>query len=251
MSGLKAVGLSPELRTPTTMNRDTVLVIWNRYSHWHDIALQVEKHGGRVWVAENGYIGKKGVAPKFDVHPAGPKPDSYYAIAEGYHNGGGTWSVGAEKRWPALNVELQSWRKQGDHILVCPNRSFGIEGRAMHPDWAARCAARLRAQTKRPVVIRSHPGNDRPKRDLVVDLKNAWACVVWSSGAGVHSLIAGIPTFCEAPFWILKSAAATGSVDDPVVADREAALERMCHAQWTCEEIARGEPFSRLLRPAG
>lgn len=250
-SGLRAAGHNVLLRTPERFGPDTLLVIWNRYAHWHDIACRVEQGGGRVLVAENGYVGAGGGHPKFQVHPAGPKPDHYYALAEGWHNGGGRWPSGGAERWERLGVELKPWRSTGEHILICPNRSFGPPSRAMHPDWAARCAERLRKQTKRPIRIRAHPGNNAPKRPIEADLEGAWAVVVWSSSAGVHALIAGVPVFCEAPFWVVKDAAARGSVDAPEMPEREPHLARMAWAQWTCEEIATGEPFRRLLPPAG
>jgi hypothetical protein len=75
--------------------------------------------------------------------------------------------------------------------------------------------------------------------------------VVWSSSAGVHALLEGIPTFCEAPFWIAKEAAAGGSIDAPVMPERAPVFERLAWAQWTLQEIENGEPFRRLLPAAG
>ncbi len=280
IAGLKAAGMEVLLRQPDRPGPDCVLVIWNRYAGNHDLALRVEAAGGRVWVCENGYLGRGGVSPKFDVHPGGPKPESYYAIAEGWHNGRGRWPVGGPERFAALGVTLQPWRPSecrvmndeggpasaGDHpssliphpsahddrhVLVCPNRSFGVGEQMMHPDWAERCAEGLKQRTRRPVRIRRHPGNDAPKRPLAEDLKGAWAVAIWSSGAGVHALIEGIPVFCAAPYWILKGAAASGPIEAPVTPERLSHFERLAWAQWSCEEIAAGVPFRRLLQSEG
>lgn len=224
-----------------------VLLIWNRYAHTHELASRFETEGGRVLVAENGYVGAGGSSPKFDVHPAGPAPHHYYALALGGHNGQGTWHVGGPERWAALGIELRPWRTEGDHILVCPNRSFGQPGRIMPPTWADDVAKRLAKQTRRPVRIRRHPGNDAPKRPLEADLEGAWAVVVWSSNAGLHAMIRGIPTFVEAPFWVCRGARAMGPVDEPVMPEREPHLHSMAWAQWTLAEIESGEPFQRLL----
>jgi hypothetical protein len=70
---------------------------------------------------------------------------------------------------------------------------------------------------------------------------------VWSSSAALHSLAAGIPTFIEAPYQIVKSAGASGSPDEPVMPERLPAFERMAFGQWRIEEIESGEPFRRLL----
>lgn len=230
-----------------------VLLIWNRYGGNHELAARFEKEGGRVLVAENGYLGRGGGTPKFQVHPAGPQPGHYYALSEGWHNGRGRWPAGGPERFEALHVELKPWREQGEYILVAPNRSFGVGEAVMHPDWAERTAARLKRQTSLPIRVRPHPGNDQPKRLLEEDLKGARAVVIWSSSCGVHALADGIPVVCEAPYWVMKEAA-SNRLDDVMAGrlpERRAAFERMAHAQYTCEEIASGEPFVRLLSPAG
>ena len=249
--GLKAAGHEVQLRQPDRFDRDTLFVTWNRYQAMHEIALRVEKGGGRVLVAENGYLGQGGGTPKFQVHPGGPQPGHYYAIAESWHNGGGRWPEGGPERFARLHVELKPWRSDGEHILICPNRSFGVGDRVMHPDWAERRAEKLKKATNRPVRIRLHPGNDEPKRPLAEDLRCAWAVVIWSSSCGVHALADGIPVFCEAPHWILKGAAATGTIDAPVMPERAPHFERLAWAQWTCAEISTGEPFRHLLRRPG
>lgn len=247
MSGLAAAGLDAKFGAPPGVSADVVLVIWNRYDTNHMLALQVERAGGTVIVAENGYLGAGGTSPKFDV-TKGPQPGHYYALAKGGHNGQGTWPDGNGSRWERLGIELKPWREAGDHVLVLPNRSFGIPGKMMPPDWPQRAVERLGRMTKRPVRLRPHPQNDEPKRHLSEDLKNAWMAVVWSSSAGLHALAAGIPVLCEAPQWIGKAAAATGLVDEgEPLPERLAMFQRMAWAQWTLEEIASGGPIRRLL----
>lgn len=249
-AGLKAAGYEVLRRGPERARPGDVLLIWNRYAGTHEIASCFEKEGGTVVVAENGYLGAGGSVPKFDVHPGGPRPEHYYALAVGWHNGRGRWPSGGPERFAALGVELKPWRTGGDHVLVCPNRSFGVGEQLMHPDWAARVLERLRRAGAPPARVRPHPGNDRPARPLSADLEGARAVVIWSSGAGVHALAAGIPVFVEAPFWIMKAAGASGSVDEPQMPDRLEHFERMSWAQWTVAEIASGEPFRHLLHRA-
>lgn len=250
VEGLKLTGYEVSSNSPARGAKGDVLVLWNRYGGWHDIASQFEREGGTVVVAENGYLGRGGTPPKFDVHPEGPKPEHYYSISLGWHNGRGRWHVGGPERFATLEVVLKPWRSDGEHILVCPNRSFGVGEQVMQPDWAQRAADRVRRQTKRPVRIRAHPGNNQPKRSLAEDLKGAWAVVVWSSSVALHSLVEGIPVFIEAPFQIVKGAGARGSVDSPETPERLPHFERMAWAQWTIEEISTGLPFAHCLRAA-
>lgn len=228
-----------------------VLCIWNRYGHWHDVATRFERDGGTVVVAENGYLGAGGTSPKFDVHPKGPQPHHYYALGIGWHNGRGVVAHGGPERLNALGVELAPWRTAGDHVLVCPNRSFGVGEQVMRADWAERRAEQLRKHTRRPVRVRAHPGNDEPKRHpLEADLRGAWGMVIWSSSCGVHALAAGIPVYVEAPYWVMKGASASGPVDAPVMPDRLPHFVKMSWAQWTLAEISEGTPFKCMLNKA-
>ena len=251
VSGLRAAGHEVQVKPPSRLDKQTVLVIWNRYAGNHELATQVERAGGTVLVAENGYLGAGGTSPKFDVHPVGPQPHHYYCIARGFHNDDARVVQGSALRFPLLGIALSPWRADGAHVLVCPNRAFGVPGRSMPPDWPERCADRLRRHTNRPVRVRAHPGNTAPKRSLLEDLLGAWACVVWTSSCGVHALAAGVPTYCEAPHWILRSAASKNNINCPDLPDREPHFERMSWSQWTVAEIASGEPFRHLLPTAG
>lgn len=251
VAGLRAAGLEVASGMPDAQQaRGSVVVIWNRYGESHQLAQRVEQAGGRVLVAENGYLGVGGRSPKYESGA-----DNYYALAEGYHNGGGRWPCpdGAE-RWARLGIALQPMRRADGHILVCPNRSFGVPERMMPPDWPERTADRLRKKFGK-VRVRSHPGNDAPKVPLAEDLKDASVVVVWYSSAGLHAMIAGVPVVAASPHWIGRSAAfesveaALGGEWDAAELDarRLATMQRLACAQWTAAELASGEPFRRLL----
>jgi hypothetical protein len=245
--GLRKAGFEVVADRPQSGKPGEVLVIWNRYGDLHSLAERFESGGGRVLVAENGYLGRGGSVPKFDVHPGGPKPGHYYSLSWGWHNGRGQWPSGGHERFEALEVDIKPWRTDGDHILVCANRSFGVGKQVMPADWAKTASERLRRETKRPVVVRDHPGNNAPQRTLKADLRGAWAVMVWSSSVAVHALLEGIPTYIQAPFQVVKGAGASGPVDAPSVPDRRPHFERLAWSQWTVEEIQSGEPFAALL----
>lgn len=251
VKGLRAAGHEVQVQRPLRVGRDTLLVIWNRYNELHELARLVERESGVVLVAENGYLGIGGTSPKFDVHPGGPQPHHYYAIARSFHNDDTRTCVGATARFPALGVEPKPYRTNGEYVLVCPNRSFGVPGRVMPPDWVEHTAAALRKRTKLPVRVRAHPGNNKPARGIQEDLVGARAVFVWTSSAGVHAIVEGIPTFVHGPYWILKGAAASGDVDAPVLPERAPQLERLAWSQWTLAEVERGDPFRHLLSAAG
>lgn len=249
VAGLKAAGYDVSCQPPDfPARRDQVLVIWNRYGVMEQLADRFEADGGAVLVAENGYLGAAGGTPKREVHK-GIQPTSYYALARHGHNGSGQWPQGGPERFEQLGVELAPWRQDGGHILVCPNRYFGMKGFVMPADWDVHTAKRLRAATGRQVRIRPHPGNGKPLVPLEKDLEGCWAVAIWASSAGVHALARGIPVMSDAPWWICKGAAATlAQIQTSALPERRPAFERLAWAQWTVEEIAAGVPFRRLLQ---
>lgn len=238
MAGLRAAGFDARTGPPQGCQSGDVLVMWNRYAENHEIATRFEQQGGTVLVAENGYVRGR--------HDGG----TYYALAIGGHNGSGQWHVGGPERWDSLGVELKAWRATGDHVLVCPNRSFGRPDTIMPYDWPRKVVERLKAVTKRPIRVRPHPGNDKPKVPLDDDLRGAHCVVIWSSSVGVRALIEGIPVVCEAPFWIAKGSTASSFRTDscsPPKSERLKALQALAWAQFSISEIASGEPFRYLL----
>lgn len=236
-AGLRACGYDVRFGPPQTYDVDTVYVSWNRYAEHHDYCTRLERAGGTCLVAENGYIGT-------DVDGR-----QFYALARHAHNGAGQWPSGGPERWDALGVDLKPWRADGGHILVAPNRTFGMPGLAMPLDWPARVVRHLREVTKREIRVRPHPGNDPPRRPLERDLEGCWAVVIWASSVGVKALIQGVPTIACSPFWIMKSAAGVlEQVELPPMLDRLPAFHRLSFAQWAVPEIASGKAFKYLLQ---
>jgi hypothetical protein len=240
VDGLRACGYPVVEVPPSRGAPGDVLVIWNRYGTNELLADRFEADGGTVLVAENGYLG----------HDAQGR--QHYALARHGHNGSGQWTAGGPERWQALGLALQPWRMAGDHVLVCPNRTFGMKGLAMPDHWAEETVAELRRYTRRPIRVRKHPGNwqaNPPKVSLAEDLTGAWCVVIWSSSCGVHALLAGIPVIACAPWWICKRAAGEHlhDVEAPPLEPREPTLQRLAWAQWSVDELASGEPFRRLI----
>lgn len=243
ITGLRAAGyafsMDHDVRDPKPGD---VLVIWNRYGSYETIADRCEAAGATVIVAENGYMGRDEAGGKM------------YALSKHGHNGSGFWNYGAEDRFAKFNIELKPWRLTGDHVLICPNRTFGMRGFKMQETFAVDAAHQVRNYTKRKVRIRHHPGNRgvQPTSglgSLEYDLENAWAVVIWSSSAGIKALISGIPVFCMAPAWIAMDAAGRdlSQIENPRKPDRLSVFKSIAWAQWTLEEIRSGKAFRTLI----
>lgn len=204
-----------------------VLVIWNRYGQFESLARQYEQAGKPVIVVENGYLGREW------------RGGTWYAISRTRHNGGGTWHHEETPRWP---VDLKPWRVDGEHVLVLMQRGIGSPPVAQPSNW------RPVLKTDRPIIVRRHPGKEEA-RPLADDLKNAWCCVTWGSGAGIKAIQAGVPVFHAYPDWIGAPAARPlgHDIEQPFLGDRGPMFSRLSWAQWELDEIGKGRPFQNLL----
>jgi hypothetical protein len=245
-AGLERLGYALADRNSRPGPED-ILVTWNRKPTERGATAAMEAAGGRVIIAENGYIGRS---------PDGKK---LYALALRSHNGAGHWNIGGPERlahqmatgWAPHGIELKPWRAAGEFLLLLPQRGIGEQGVAMPPNWIGHTQSLLRQRTKREIRIRRHPGDN--KADPWPDFVGAHAALTWGSGAAIKALVAGIPVFHGLPRWIGAGAAKPITprldVEAPAMsdADRVAMLERLAWAQWSADEIASGEAFKWLL----
>lgn len=228
MRGLKAAGYNTVGTLPDPKKGD-VLVIWNRYGGFDEMARQFERAGATVIVAENGYLG---------VDFNGKR---WYALAKTHHNGAGLWNVGGPERWDSLGVDIKPYREGGSEVVILPQRGIGPEGVAMPPHWLDKVKEQGR--------VRPHPGMNKcvPLED---DLKDAKAVITWGSGAALKALLLGIPVFYAMRGWIGAGGATKlelANFTEPQRPERLAMFRRLAWAMWTVEEIESGEAFKWLL----
>lgn len=250
LKGLAAAGVNVSNAVPARPGPNDVLVIWNRYGDNEELGARFERGGGRVIVAENGYIGFGGLA---DHRPQDGDGRRMYALALHDHNGRGEWPRDDGARWQALGIELEAWRTPGDRVVVIGQRGIGSRLQASPAGWAEKTADEIRKQLRVPVYVRPHPGENAPKVPLERDLAGARCVVVWASAAGVKALIAGVPVFHACECWVAAPGArryrSPADLLTPVLNDEQrlAAMHRLACAQWTVDEITSGAPFRQLL----
>lgn len=213
-----------------------VLVMWNRHRGANENrALEWEAAGGIVIIVENGYLQRV--------------DKSMYAISVGQHNGAGWFPVGDEDRFSKLGFELKPWRTNGTEIVVRAQRGLGSRLMANPPSWAENTANALRAIAKLPVRVVPHPGDKGKQEADARNLEHAHSLVVWSSAMGVRALTEGIDVAYCAPHWVCADAAPRqwAHIGEPVYRnERESALHKMSHGQWSPEEIATGRIFATM-----
>lgn len=222
IDGLKAAGYTLADSIPDPKPSD-VLVIWNRYGRFDEEAKRFERSGAKVWVTENGWLGKDW------------NGGEWFALSEGHHAGAGKWKERGD-RWDAWGVRLSPWR-HGTETVILAQRGIGEPGIASPVGWAENTQRRIGGR------IRQHPG--KHQGPIEPDLANAEKVVTWNSGAALKALMCGVPVWHDFPKWIGASAASR--IGDPLVRDDEkrlAMFRRLAWAMWTLDEIRTGEPFA-------
>lgn len=254
-AGLTKLGYKIEPLPPPHLTPDDVYVCWNLHAEHESIAKQYRAAGGKVLVAENGYVG---------VDSQGRQ---LYALARDAHNGAGKWPAGDGSRWAAQfdsvretlaadRARMDAWRKAagGSYVLICAQRGIGSSQMRSPEGWHHTVAAQVQAMGL-PYRVRLHPGalfgDAKNQPPLEQELAGARCVLIWSSSSGVKALLHHIPVVYCAPYWICQGAAGWGvhAVKDAAFdADKaRVAFERMAWAQWSVDEIQTGEPLALLL----
>lgn len=164
-----------------------------------------------------------------------------------------------------LGISLQPWRTQGNHILICLQRNGGWSMRGLDViRWMNSTILEIRKYSKRPIVVRAHPGDKKigsylkvnhksvslsTNIDLKEDLQNAWATVVYNSSPSVASIIEGIPAFLTDPEPQYSQSVDVANVDismieDPIMIDRQSWIERLSMCHWKFDELRSGEAWN-------
>lgn len=153
-----------------------------------------------------------------------------------------------------IGFDLQPWRNTGNHILVCLQRNGGWSMNGIDVMcWCNKTIKKIKQYTDRPIVLRTHPGDQRrasvyiknlkyssvtvsKNTNIQDDLKSAWACVTYNSSPGVASAIEGIPVFVTDSCPQNSQAydvcnTDLSQIESPLLPERQSWIEKisMCH----------------------
>jgi hypothetical protein len=199
---------------------------------------------------------------------------------------GTTWKVGLNginrdayfcnsgndgSRAQALGLDLKPWRSKGEYILICGqhDRSLQWQDQPSMSNWFLQTYDEIRKHTDRPIVFRPHPRcrlpaiehglkyvyRQEPQHingtydDFDMGFDNIWVTVNWSSNPGIHSVIAGVPSFVSThslAYLVANDIDFLHNIEDPLMPDRQQWLNDYAWTEYTVNEIAQGLPFNQL-----
>jgi hypothetical protein len=165
-----------------------------------------------------------------------------------------------------LAVKLQPTPsiRRGEILIACQHQeSLQWQGMPIMKDWVSDTISKIQQYTHRRVVVRYHPRSSFPFKQSGVtverpsripntyddfDIFYNYHCVInHNSGPAVQAAINGIPILCDQSSLAADVSIKWSELDRPYVPDRTEWLVKLCHTEWTVEEIRQGIPIARLF----
>jgi len=174
------------------------------------------------------------------------------------------------KRWNKiqtdLGIRLKPWRNNGNHILICLQRNGGWSMKGMTVvDFFIDTVKKIRKYTDRPIVARTHPGDKKAleysrqligpnvtlsnKKNIIDDLNNAWASVVYNSSPSVASIIEGVPSFVLDPSYSQSTSVSNLNlidIENPLMPERKDWVQRLAQCHWNDVDLIRGDTWRHM-----
>ena len=168
-----------------------------------------------------------------------------------------------------IGFDLQPWRTNGNHILICLQRNGGWSMQGLDVmTWCHNIIKEIKKYSNRPIIVRGHPGDKGTKNYLKInlpnvkistnenildDFKNAWATITYNSSPGVASVIEGIPVFVTDPNAKNSQAYDVCNIDlknieNPVMTERQDWIERISMSHWNFTDLESGKAWNHIRK---
>lgn len=167
-----------------------------------------------------------------------------------------------------LGIILQEKKhNRRKEILIATQHSKSLqwEGMPLMDKWVSKTINEIRKLTDMPIMIRPHPrsplaGIEHEFKNVSRQLPNRiqgtyddfdinynYHCIInHNSGVPIHAAIYGSPVVCDKSSLAYEVSDKIENILNPHLPDREEWLIKLCHTEWTVEEISNGIPIKRL-----
>jgi hypothetical protein len=165
-----------------------------------------------------------------------------------------------------LGVKLQPILdlRRGEILIACQHQeSLQWQGMPAMKDWVADTIGKIKQYTHRRIRVRYHPRSAFPFKQSGVEVERPtrisdtyddfdifynYHCVInHNSGPAIQAAINGVPVVCDQSSLAADLSIKWSELDNPYVPDRTQWFVKLCHTEWTVEEIHQGIPISRLF----
>jgi len=153
-------------------------------------------------------------------------------------------------------------RKHPVLITTQRHESLQWQGMLSTEKWISQTVAKVKQHTSRPIIVRPHPRSrlaisnsdcriDHPKKlintydDYNIDYN--YHCVIsHNNGTAVQAAINGIPVICDSTSLAAPVSDSWQNLENIQLPPREDWYLKLCHTEWTVDEISQGIPLMRL-----
>ncbi len=149
-------------------------------------------------------------------------------------------------------------------LIACQHeKSLQWEGMPSVDRWVSEQIAEIRKFTDRKIIVRSHPrsplkhipaGCTYEQPQIIpntyddFNFRLDYHCIVnHNSGVGVHCGISGVPVIVDSSSLAKPIGCSYDNITTPSEQDRRDWFLRICHTEWTLDEIKDGIPLKRLM----
>lgn len=165
-----------------------------------------------------------------------------------------------------LGVKLESIKEnRRSEILIATQHQASLQWQGMPSmeTWVKGIVYELQQYTNRKIVIRPHPRSpfrvDLPGTTVESPQKISgtyddfninynYHCVInYNSGPAVQAAIHGTPIICDKSSLAGELSGKIPNIENIILPNREDWFLKLCHTEWTVEEIQQGIPFKRLI----
>jgi hypothetical protein len=170
-----------------------------------------------------------------------------------------------------LGLVCKPWRSNGNSILICGQHDKSLQWQDMPrmSNWFLNTYDEIRKHTDRPIIFRAHPRcrlehierglkyvtRQEPQHiantydDFDMGFSNIHCTISHSSNPGIHSIIAGVPSFVSPSslaYDVGNDIDFLHDIEEPLMPERQQWLNDYAHTEWTVEEISKGIPLKHL-----
>jgi hypothetical protein len=166
-----------------------------------------------------------------------------------------------------LGIDLKPYQeKRRGEILIAAQHDRSLQWRGMPAmkKWVEDVVEIVKPQTTRRIIVRPHPRNPFSIKipGVIVEspqkIPNTYDdfnifyhyhCVInHNSGPAVQAAIAGVPVVCDSSSLAGELSNNLNDIENLRYFPREEWFLRLCHTEWTLEELRQGIPIKRLAR---
>ena len=154
--------------------------------------------------------------------------------------------------------------KRRSEILIATqhSRSLQWQGQPSMEQWIRDTIVKIKRHADRRIVVRPHPRSQIREKftDAVIeipkklintydeyDINYNYHCVVnYNAGPSVQAVINGTPTICDSSSLAFPMSEKWENLENPQLPNRDNWFLKLCHTEWTVDEISQGIPLKRL-----